>query len=180
MSSKMPKKMYDNGENCFLREFRLFFILLRVFGIEMPGHSPQTKQIMEDKKSKLISCFYDFLRYILILILCLATVNAILWLIILPRGSKEIANTFLTLSVELFYVLMSSPKSQFPARELMTSLRLRSFAWESIQDKRIRYLRSKASQTLTSLYPDDREVTDAVPTPISSFKVHHIRDEKYQ
>ncbi|GFS43328.1 uncharacterized protein TNIN_368341 [Trichonephila inaurata madagascariensis] len=106
MSEKMPEKMYDNNENCFLREFRLFFILLRVFGIEMPGHSSQTKEIMEDKKMKLIPCFHAFLRCILILILCLATINAILWLIILPRGSKEIASTFLTLSVELFYVLI--------------------------------------------------------------------------
>ncbi|GFR19893.1 hypothetical protein TNCT_616951 [Trichonephila clavata] len=106
MKDKMPVKMYDNAKKCFLWEFRLFFNLLRVFGIEIPRHSSQTKQKIEDKKEKLISCFSAYLRYILIVVFCLATVNSILWLIILPRGSKEIANTFLTLSVELFYVLI--------------------------------------------------------------------------
>ncbi|GFQ69250.1 uncharacterized protein TNCT_305141 [Trichonephila clavata] len=72
----------------------------------MPRYSSQTKQKMEAEKTKLISCLYDYLRYILFVIFCLATVTSILWLTILPRGSKEIANTFLTLSVQLFYMLI--------------------------------------------------------------------------
>ncbi|GFV19187.1 hypothetical protein TNCV_3224051 [Trichonephila clavipes] len=36
------------------------------------------------------------------------------------------------------------------------------------------------SQLLTSLYPENREVTSAVSTPISSFKVHFMISDKDQ
>ncbi|GFW93604.1 putative transposable element [Trichonephila clavipes] len=44
--------------------------------------------------------------------------------------------------------------------------------WENIQDRTIGRLCSKASKPLTYLYPADREVTGAVPTPIFGVKVH--------
>ncbi|GFV86178.1 hypothetical protein TNCV_671751 [Trichonephila clavipes] len=76
---------------------------------------------------------------------------------------------------------MSSPKKTYLTPESNsfcgTSQWSRSFAWENVQD---RTLCSKTSQPLTSLYPVDREVTGSIPTPISSFKVHHVRGDKDQ
>ncbi|GFS52930.1 hypothetical protein TNCV_330831 [Trichonephila clavipes] len=71
----------------------------------------------------------------------------------------------------------SSPKDSFPVRELMTYQRSSNFTWESIRDRILRRLCSKASQPLTSLYPFDREVSDAVPTLVSGFKFHRVRDD---
>ncbi|GFX46518.1 hypothetical protein TNCV_4549571 [Trichonephila clavipes] len=75
---------------------------------------------------------------------------------------------------------LSPPNDPFPVTELVTSQRQRSFAWESIPVWRIRRSCSKASQPLTSLCPADSDVTPAVPTPISSFKVHRTRGDKDQ
>ncbi|GFV32272.1 hypothetical protein TNCV_1675581 [Trichonephila clavipes] len=60
------------------------------------------------------------------------------------------------------------------------SYRSNSFEWESIQVWTIRRLCSKASQPLISLCVVDREVTDVVPSPSSSFKVQRIRGDKDQ
>ncbi|GFX86909.1 hypothetical protein TNCV_2124561 [Trichonephila clavipes] len=72
----------------------------------------------------------------------------------------------------------SPPKNRFPITELMTSQQSRSITWESIQDRTIQRLRSKASQPLTYIYPADKEVTSTVLTPISDFKIHRKRGDK--
>ncbi|GFW15938.1 hypothetical protein TNCV_4432111 [Trichonephila clavipes] len=68
----------------------------------------------------------------------------------------------------------SPTKDSFP-KELGTSQRSCSFKWEIIPDWTFRYLYSKASQPLTSLYPANTKVTSAVPMSISGFKVPHVK-----
>ncbi|GFV41897.1 hypothetical protein TNCV_4140041 [Trichonephila clavipes] len=75
-------------------------------------------------------------------------------------------------------VQRSPPKDLFPARQLVTSQRSSSFAWESIQERTLRLLCFKTSQPLTSLYPADTEVTDAVATLISCFKAQRDRGRR--
>ncbi|GFT49562.1 hypothetical protein TNCV_3367311 [Trichonephila clavipes] len=59
----------------------------------------------------------------------------------------------------------------------MPSQRSHSFAWRIMQDKTIQHLCSRASQHLTYSYPADRAVIEAVPMPISGFKVHRTKDD---
>ncbi|GFR17711.1 uncharacterized protein TNCT_36921 [Trichonephila clavata] len=106
MRDEIPANMCDNAENYFVREFRLFFALLRVFGIEMPDHSFLNKQTLKAKEKELIWSFNASPAYVFIVIFYLVTMNSILWIIILPRGSKEITNTFLTLLKILSYILI--------------------------------------------------------------------------
>ncbi|GFU97379.1 hypothetical protein TNCV_4741911, partial [Trichonephila clavipes] len=47
-------------------------------------------------------------------------------------------------------IRQSSPKDPFPAKELVTSQRSCSFAWQIIRDRTLRRLCSKASQPLTN------------------------------
>ncbi|GFV34611.1 hypothetical protein TNCV_1449171 [Trichonephila clavipes] len=83
-----------------------------------------------------------------------------------------------TLPLNVMSLRRTSPKELFSVREQMTSQRSRSFTWESIQDLTLRLLRSKASQSLTSLHRADRDVTGGVSTLISGFKVHRVRGDK--
>ncbi|GFX59509.1 hypothetical protein TNCV_2034381 [Trichonephila clavipes] len=62
----------------------------------------------------------------------------------------------------------------------MSTQRSRSFAWESIQDRTIRRLCSKASQPSTSLYTANKEVTSTALTPISGIKFLRMRDDEDQ
>ncbi|GFQ84453.1 uncharacterized protein TNCT_228171 [Trichonephila clavata] len=105
MGDKMRGKMYNKVENRFTREFRLFFTFLQVFGIEIPNHSSQTKT-MEVRGRKLISSFNPYPRYVLIVIFFLASINGIIWIIVLPKELKKAVQTFLTLLKVFFSALI--------------------------------------------------------------------------
>ncbi|GFT75619.1 hypothetical protein TNCV_1135801 [Trichonephila clavipes] len=78
------------------------------------------------------------------------------------------------------HVSVSPSKDRFPVRELMTSQRLRSFTWESTQDRTIPTLKFLGKSTfdlpLFSRQRSDRRVSK----PMSGFKVHRMRSDKNQ
>ncbi|GFU17186.1 hypothetical protein TNCV_1854171 [Trichonephila clavipes] len=66
----------------------------------------------------------------------------------------------------------SPPKDQFPVRELMTSEQSRGKISKTGQSD------AYVLRLVISLFPPHREMTSAVPTPVSGFKVRRTRGDK--